>query len=131
MSASDDFDYVSAWVGLNSTLVQLWSMFAAGNFAACAVVATQSDMSSVTQIALSGGYFFFAFGNFLLVRQKLRILERLRDAVEAQDTPQIWRIFAASTNKVIYSLIFHWLVQAAVQAIIWHELIAGLSWGRP
>jgi len=115
---------VATWVGLNSNLVQLWTMFVVGNFAACAFAISDPSLGVAEKIAMTIGFWLFALGNLVLIIQKLRILQKLKSYIQASSETEFVLDIAKLTHPKWYSIIFHVTIDLCVTAIIWRSVFA-------
>ena len=71
-------DAINTWVGLNSNIVQLWTMYVVGNFAACAFAISDPDLAVPEKMAMTIGFWLFAIGNLTVLVQKINLLQKLK-----------------------------------------------------
>ena len=118
-------DYAATWAAVNSNIIQLWAMFTAGNFAACAFSISVKALGQAEKWAMTVGYWLFALGNLTLIVQNLLVLLSMKDALPPAVDGSIAPILADMTNPVWYSVVFHLFVCLCVTAIIWRSAFPG------
>lgn len=116
-------DFTATWTAINSNIVQLWAMFTAGNFAACAFSISIASLGRIEKLAMTVGFWLFAVGNLTLIVQNLFILLRMRDLLTGRNGQSVAPILADMTNPIWYSIVFHLFVCLCVTAIIWRSTL--------
>lgn len=123
---------VTLFTQQTTTINSLWTVYVAATFAAAGYGFSAKGLSPITAAAVTVGFLAFAFGNWKLIRQGLRINQALsadlRAALGADPgQPFAWTItaLAGTANAFWISRSIHILIDACVIVALWGHVTFG------
>jgi hypothetical protein len=126
---------VTLFTQQTTTINSLWTVYVAATFAAAGYGISASPLPPVIAAAVTVGFLAFAFGNWKLLRQGLRINRQLqkdisefmtRTASDHAFRPSVERLIAAA-NPPWISLVIHLLIDFCVVVSLWSRV----KWPTP
>jgi hypothetical protein len=118
-------DLIQLHSELNAQVISLWTWFVAGNFAALAAYFSVQNLVPHIKGLFLAGFWFYAVGNLILVRDNLRILAALTPDIEsildkAPDAAYAESISVLSQidHPVWVAIVFHLAVDVVITLIV-------------
>ena len=123
-----DFDKTAAvdlFVKQNSLINGLWGIYIVATFTAAAFSFTKDQLSPFALLAVTAGFWAFALGHLVLLRQALsiniKLKQSLRDTINSNDSPYSGVVshLANTANPPWVSMVIHLFIDACVTSLIW------------
>ena len=118
-------DIVQLDTSLNGHVINLWTWFVAGNFAALAALFSVKRLSIWIRILFAVGFGCYAIGNLILIHDNLIVIEELKRSIAAAIEANPETKFKASLMVLAnvnhppwISWVFHLVVDAIIISII-------------
>ena len=120
---------VDLFVKQNSLINGLWAIYIAATFTAAAFSVTKISLSPFALLAVTAGFWAFALGHLVLIRQALGINMKVKQALLATMNSNdstysgVVSHLANTANHPRISTAIHLFIDACVTILIWRTLL--------
>ena len=127
MTGFEKKDAVDLFVKQNSLISGLWGIYIAATFTAAAFLVTKISLSPYSLFAVTAGFWAFAIGHLVLIRQALsvniKIKESLLATMHSDDSPhaEVVSHLANTANHPRISTAIHLFIDMCVTVLIWRS----------
>ncbi len=127
-----DFDEKAAvdlFVKQNSLINGLWGIYIAATFTAASFSVTKIPLTPFALLAVSAGFWAFALGHIVLIKQALSINIKLKQSllatINSNDSPYSGVVshLANTANRPFISMAIHLFIDVCVTILIWRTLL--------
>ncbi len=125
MPKFDEKAAVDLFAKQNSLVNGLWGIYIAATFTAASFSVTTVSLSPLALLSVTAGFWAFALGHLVLIRQALsiniKLKQSLRDTINSNDSPYTGVVshLANTANPPWVSMVIHLFIDACVTSLIW------------